>query len=493
MKTTKLLIFLLSLVAVKSLWAQITIMPLGDSITKGGQSTDVNGYRRDLKDLLVSSGYNVNFVGTLQDGAFTDNQHEGHSGWRDDQIEQDVNYFLNTNPADIILLHIGTNDISQIPSYTDPADVEGILDKIDTWEAANNRMAIVILAEIINRQGYVCPNSSTTTTFNHNVRTMALNRINDPIHPDRIVIVDMECSAGLNYSTDMADTVHPNDNGYEKMAEKWFDGLLKVLPQADAGPNQNVAEKTLVTLDGSGSDDPDSGYLYYYWDQLSSGTTVILSDPTVKKPTFKAPAVGSSGGRLEFELTVTDTDGFEHSDTVFININNVLVLPVADAGPDQIVTEGKTVILNGSNSHDPDGTVSSVQWEQVSGNNIVTLTTPTELTTSFTAPLVDAAGDVLTFKLTVKDNDALVSSDTVTITVKMREAPIADAGPDQSAAEEKTVVLNGSNSHDPDGTVSSVQWEQVSGNNHSHPHDANRVDHEFYGTRRRFRRRSPDV
>ena len=78
MKTTKLLIFFLSLVVVKSLWAQITIMPLGDSITKGSQSTDVNGYRRDLKDLLVSSGYDVNFVGSLHDGTFVDKQHEGH-------------------------------------------------------------------------------------------------------------------------------------------------------------------------------------------------------------------------------------------------------------------------------------------------------------------------------------------------------------------------------------------------------------------------------
>ena len=62
--------------AVKSLWAQITIMPLGDSITRGSQSTGVNGYRRELKDLLVSSGYDVNFVGSLRDGAFVDNQHE---------------------------------------------------------------------------------------------------------------------------------------------------------------------------------------------------------------------------------------------------------------------------------------------------------------------------------------------------------------------------------------------------------------------------------
>ena len=87
-------------------------------------------------------------------------------------------------------------------------------------------------------------------------------------------------------------------------------------------------EKTLVTLDGSGSDDPDGTYLYYWWQQLSAGTTVTLSDPTINKPTFTAPATGSNGERLEFELTVTDTDGFEHSDSVFVDINNVLLPPV---------------------------------------------------------------------------------------------------------------------------------------------------------------------
>jgi lysophospholipase L1-like esterase len=458
MKTTKLFIFFLSLVVVKSLWAQITIMPLGDSITRGSQSTGVNGYRRGLKDLLVSSGYDVNFVGSLQDGTFVDKQHEGWSGFTVKQIRDNVYRYLTNHPAQIILLHIGTNSISDNPSYTTPDEVASLLDEIDRY----SETAIVILAEIINRNGYVCPNPSTTRTFNNNVRAMALNRINDPVQPDRIVIVDMECSAGLNYNTDMADNVHPNDNGYGKLAEKWFaDGLLKVLPQADAGADQNVDEKTLVTLDGSGSDDPDGTYLYYWWQQLSAGTTVTLSDPTTKKPTFTAPAVGSNGERLAFELTVTDTDGFEHSDTVFVDINNVLLAPVADAGIDHVIAPGITVTLNGSNSYDPDGTISSVLWEQISGATQVDLTTPNELMTEFTTPA--AEGEELTFKLTVKDNDNLASSDTVTITVNTPEAPVADAGSDQSVMEGGTVTLNGLNSYDPDGTIASVQWEQLSG------------------------------
>ena len=119
---------------------------------------------------------------------------------------------------------------------------------------------------------------------------------------------------------------------------------------------------------------------------------------------------------LTFKLTVTDNDDLTSSDTVTITVNTPEA-PVADAGPDQSVAEGGTVTLNGLNSYDPDGTIASVQWEQLSGDALVDLTTPTDLTTDFTAPEVDTEGDVLMFKLTIKDNDNLVSEDTVNVTV----------------------------------------------------------------------------
>jgi hypothetical protein len=422
---------------------------------------ELNGYRRDLWNLLKSSGYDIDFVGSLSNGDpdFADKQHEGHPGWQDDEIADDVYRFLTDHPAQIVLLHIGTNDIARDPTYTDPADVENILDEIDRWEAEKNKTVVVILAEIINQKGHVCPNSSTTTTFNNRVNEMAQKRTDD-----RIVTVDMECSAGLNYLSDMADTLHPNSSGYAKMADKWFvDGLLIILPQASAGSDQSVDEKTLVTLNGSGSNDPDGALLDFWWEQ-QSGTSVNLSDSSAQKPTFTSPGVGSGGERLSFKLTVTDVDGLEHSDTIFVEVNNVLIPPSADAGSDQSVTAGRTVTLDGANSHDPDGTLSSVQWEQVSGNNQVILMTPNELTTEFIAPAVDSDGDILTFKLTIMDNDDLVSSDTVTTNVAVPVVPLAEAGSDQRVTTGVTVTLDGTNSQDPDGTITSVQWQQIAGN-----------------------------
>jgi hypothetical protein len=56
----------------------------------------------------------------------------------------------------------------------------------------------------------------------------------------------------------MTDDLHPNATGYGKMAYHWYiKGLLSVLPRADAGADQEVAEGGVVTLNGTNSGDPD--------------------------------------------------------------------------------------------------------------------------------------------------------------------------------------------------------------------------------------------
>jgi lysophospholipase L1-like esterase len=491
MKTIKFLIFVtLCLFAAKSLWAKITIMPLGDSITYDKRIIETRpiglrtAYRQQLWLDLKADGYDVDFVGSQiagQDAVPSfDPDNEGHPGWQADgdpggeNIAPRIYNWLSDHPADVILLHIGTNDISggQDPAGV-MAEIVQILDEIDQYETDKGVEVYVIIARIISRTDSMAP---ATTALNNQIQLIADARL---AGGDNIVVVDMEKDAGLIYSIDqsapysgdMYDRLHPNISGYEKMADKWLvDGLLTILPHADAGADQSVNEKTLVTLDGSWSIDPDAPAsnpfpLDYLWDQ-KSGISIELSNPTAQKPTFTAPAVGLSGEKLEFKLTVTDTDGFAHSDSVLINVNNILVSPSADAGSDQNVVAGRSVTLDGSNSLDPDDpgrTFPIVQWEQISGKNQVTLTTPTELTTNFIAPNVGSDGDILTFELTVMDKDGLSNSDTVTIAVHFPEAPVADAGSDQSVMEGGTVTLNGLNSYDPDGSIASVQWEQLSG------------------------------
>ncbi|MEJ2641977.1 MAG: GDSL-type esterase/lipase family protein, partial [Desulfosarcinaceae bacterium] len=220
--------------------APIRIMPLGDSITYDDRSGDTrppelrSAYRNYLWYLLVDSGYDIDFVGSVEAGQnilpLFDPDNEGYPGWRASQIAANVYTFLANHPADIIMLHIGTNGLT-----SNPSGVEAILDEVDRFETDTGQPITVILALIINRSCITasppCAESALTTTFNDAVDAMAQARF---ASGDDIVVVDMELDAGLDYRLaplgDMYDNLHPSDSGYAKMADVWFDALQSVLP-----------------------------------------------------------------------------------------------------------------------------------------------------------------------------------------------------------------------------------------------------------------------
>lgn len=186
-------------------------------------------------------------------------------------------------------------------------------------------------------------------------------------------------------------------------------------PVAIADGPAAVAEGAIATLDGSHSYDEDDEVLTYWWYQLA-GTPVSLSDDESAMPSFTAPFVGFGGETLVFELVVSD--GLDaSSDLVFIEVENVNHLPVADAGLDQTRAEGVAVVLDASGSGDPDGDALSCAWTQVSGT-VVALAGAGTATPSFTAPLVGAAGDTLVFELCVDDGYGGSDCDEVAITVQ---------------------------------------------------------------------------
>lgn len=211
-----------------------TIMPLGDSITQGTVDGSVPpagtrvGFRKPLYDLLKASGYAFDLVGSRNDGFDVpdfDFDHEGWGGWTAYEIAwgktgyptDGVRKWLEDNPADIILLHIGTNNLNPA-NYT---DVASILDQIDQWEnSAGGNPATVVLAKIIDQN----PQNPDVVAFNNNVESMANNRI---ANGDDIIIVDQY--SALNYPDDMASPLHPTPNGYSKMANVWFNTLSSIV------------------------------------------------------------------------------------------------------------------------------------------------------------------------------------------------------------------------------------------------------------------------
>ncbi|KAL8882685.1 MAG: hypothetical protein Q9198_000355 [Flavoplaca austrocitrina] len=122
---------------------ELRILPLGDSITYGYQPTDDgnqnNGYRLQLlKDL---AGSNVKFVGSVRSGTMSDSRNEGHSGATIKQTEGFADLSLNQRP-NVILIHIGTNDLNEDPPK-------------DPYEAAPERLDS-LLSKIID----ACPDAT---------------------------------------------------------------------------------------------------------------------------------------------------------------------------------------------------------------------------------------------------------------------------------------------------------------------------------------------
>jgi subtilisin-like proprotein convertase family protein len=221
-------------------------------------------------------------------------------------------------------------------------------------------------------------------------------------------------------------------------------------PVADAGDDQEVNAGDTVTLDGTGSTDPDDDELSYSWVQ-TAGPAVTLTGANTAQPTFTAP---TGPATLTFELTVGDGE-LTDTDTVTITVNGI---PVANAGPDQLVNLGDTVTLDGTGSEDPDSDVLTYSWVQTGGGTVVALTGADTAQPTFTAP---EGPDVLAFELTVTDPGGETDTDTVIITVN--GPPTANAGPDQDAELGDTVTLDGTGSTDPDGNTLLYSWVQTAG------------------------------
>jgi predicted outer membrane repeat protein len=103
-------------------------------------------------------------------------------------------------------------------------------------------------------------------------------------------------------------------------------------PVAHAGADQTVKSGHIVTLDGSGSSDPDGNIpLSYAWTQIS-GTPIMLTGANTAQATFTAPSVA---GALTFSLVVTDSTGLVSiADTVTVTVTNYLVhLPFVQHPP----------------------------------------------------------------------------------------------------------------------------------------------------------------
>ena len=187
-------------------------------------------------------------------------------------------------------------------------------------------------------------------------------------------------------------------------------GLPNSPPSVDAGPDQTVPEGDTVALNGTAS---GSGALTYGWSHDHLTLPISFADPNSLDTTFTAPDVPANT-TLTLALTATDQHNATASDQIEITIVHRNAPPYVEAGADQTVAEGQTVTLSGTASDD-DGDTLAYGWSHDPATPDIALANRTALSTTFTAPQVDA-DTTLTLTLTVNDGAATVS-DSMNLTV----------------------------------------------------------------------------
>jgi lysophospholipase L1-like esterase len=250
----------------------VKIMPLGDSITYGMGAP--GGYRAPLYQLCVNTNFNVNFVGTQNNNPAPwqlQVNHEGHSGLRIDQIYSAFLAEVNSISApDIILLMIGTNDYGQ--NY-DTANATNRLDQLITLIATNQPNAKLFVANLTLRTDSSSVEMAIEATFNPFVPGLVATHAALGQH---VYFVDIHSVIG---ASDLIDTLHPNQTGYDKMAAAWFQAIAKVVPPVGS-TNATVSltsTNAAITYDGV----PGFSYLTQRSTNLNSGNWVSVSTNTI--------------------------------------------------------------------------------------------------------------------------------------------------------------------------------------------------------------------
>lgn len=515
----KFLIVLVSMVLLlgvnKSSSAQIPlrIMALGNSLTVGENGEpnpalqlppeQLIGYRYGLKYLLQAGGYNVDFVGSQSNGAvfFSDNQHAGIGGSRDQYVERLLidgydqrngvqiltppRYYLDVYNPDIILLHVGTNDVTHETDLISNQRVSAILDLIDQYEIRSGKAVTVFLALIINRRLPCVAGSGCQTTKDWNafLRNMAQARINNG---DKIVIVDMENDAGIIYTNEDfyandPDGLHLNSNGYGKMAALWYDHIVNnvnTAPVIDPIPDQSIDEDesfSVIQLDNYVYDIEDADTdLTWTTSHLTTTNLQVVIDQN-RQATVTLMNAGWTGEEsIIFKVTDNGINGSfmkTDSDTVTFGISSENDLPVITGQSELFINEGGSLELSLSDftvyDADPDQSPDDFTLNVLSGlhytvsENIIIAEANYNNDLLVNVSVSDLVGPGPVYQALVQvtpvndppvyiSHSDIVLDEDKTYTVSFLDIEVTDADHDDS---ELQIIMKAGNNHSIDGHI----------------------------------------
>jgi lysophospholipase L1-like esterase len=204
-------------------------MPLGNSITQGDENHST--YRYSLWKMLKNDGYDIDYVGSLKTNhrgsnpaQDFDQDHEGHWGWRTDQIisgipgHDRISDVIQKHSPDIVLLHLGSNDIFQGESIDEAV---GDLRRVVQILRSFNPEIVILIAQLL-------PVADEQVNRRIDLLNLAISRLPDEMNlAAKLIMVNQ--NNGFDPYKDTYDGIHPDMTGERKMALQWYEALKPVL------------------------------------------------------------------------------------------------------------------------------------------------------------------------------------------------------------------------------------------------------------------------
>ncbi|MFI2435316.1 SGNH/GDSL hydrolase family protein, partial [Streptomyces sp. NPDC018693] len=191
----------------------LRVMPLGDSITWGVGSSTGNGYRGPLWNKLAADGHPLDFVGTLRGGSMSDPDNQGHSGYKIHEVAALTDASLTRYRPNVVTLHIGTNDLNQ--SYQVSTATARLRSLVDQITAAAPDATVLVASLVVSTSG---SEEQYRAAYNQAIPQIVRDA---QAAGKRVAFVDMSSLT----TADLDDALHPNDAGYQKMADAFHRGV----------------------------------------------------------------------------------------------------------------------------------------------------------------------------------------------------------------------------------------------------------------------------
>ncbi|KAJ7058771.1 lipolytic enzyme [Mycena amicta] len=192
----------------------LRIMPLGASITFGIGSSDGNGYRGALYNLLAADGNTVNMVGSQKGGTMADPDNEGYPGFVISQVNTKANLAMPVQRPNVVTLLVGTNDAAQnLDLANAPARLTTLIQNV--LDAPPLTLVIV---------STLPPNANAAEDARIDTYNAALPGVVSKFVAAGRSVVLVDCHAVVAVA-DLVDGTHPNDAAYARMAKVFYNGF----------------------------------------------------------------------------------------------------------------------------------------------------------------------------------------------------------------------------------------------------------------------------